>query len=223
MTDEPRDELDRALGVGLGRLGGDAPDADAALAALHPRFRRARTRARVARASVVALVVLGSAAVALAGTGRGKHQVSVAASTTTGSERSSTSTSVHQRRPTTTTEPSLPPSRTTLPTSPRTMGTVPLGGGNGGGGPSSPTTSAPTTTTVPPPGMNHTYNADGGRMTVRFSNGRLTLVSYQPADGWTAAVHTNKPDDVEVRFSKGEEDSRIRVRVENGRLVRVDE
>jgi regulation of enolase protein 1 (concanavalin A-like superfamily) len=60
-------------------------------------------------------------------------------------------------------------------------------------------------------------------MTVRFANGQLTLVSYQASDGWVAVVRTNKPDDIEVRFSKGGDDSRIRVRVENGQLVRVDE
>ena len=223
MNDDPRDELDHALGAGLGRLGGDAPDADATLAALQPRFRRARTRARVVRGSAVALVaiVLGSAAVALADNGSSKHRVSVAASTTTGSGRGPTSTSVRTRPTTTTNAPGQRSTPTTLPTPPRTMITVPFGGGNEGAGPSAPTpTTSPTTF---PTSVLHRYAAEGGTIDVRFADGQMTLVSYQASDGWVAEVHTNKPDDIEVRFSKGEGDSRIRVRVENGQLVRVDE
>jgi hypothetical protein len=222
MSDEPRDELDHALGAGLGRLGGDAPDADATLAELQPRFRRARTRARVVRASAVALVaiVLGAGAYVFAANGSGKNRVSVAASTTTGSAHRST-TSLQRRSTTTTTAPAPSTTPTTAPTSPRTMITVPFGGGNQGPPPTAP--ALPTTTTPPSNGENHTYHADGGTMTVRFANGQLTLVSYQASDGWVAAVHTNTPDDIEVRFSKGGDDSRIRVRVENGRPVQVDE
>jgi hypothetical protein len=63
----------------------------------------------------------------------------------------------------------------------------------------------------------HTYHCDGGTITVRFSGGKLTLVSYRAALGYSAEVHNNDPDDVEVRFS-GPDERRIRIRVEEGRL-----
>jgi hypothetical protein len=72
------------------------------------------------------------------------------------------------------------------------------------------------TTTVAPSDL-HTYHSHGGTLTVRFSGGRLTIVSYAAAAGYTADVHRNDPDDVEVRFS-GPDDRRIRVRVEEGHL-----
>jgi hypothetical protein len=57
-------------------------------------------------------------------------------------------------------------------------------------------------------------------VSVRFANGALKLVSYQANDGYTAEVASQQSDDIEVRFSQGSgQDSRIRVRVENGQVT----
>jgi hypothetical protein len=71
--------------------------------------------------------------------------------------------------------------------------------------------------------------APGGRMTVQCASGRLSLVSYAANDTWTSEVHTNTPQEIELRFSRsgsgisggghdsgvsGDGQSRIDVRVE---------
>jgi hypothetical protein len=194
---------------------------DGALASLRPRFRRARTRRRVARGSlaVVASIAMGSVAYALAGSSSHPDTVSVVAPSTnrpSGSGPTTTAggstTTLAPRRTeatTVTTAPARPP--TPAPTAPE----------RGGGAPPAapgPSPGASATTTTVPPAELHTYTSDGGTITVRFSGGTLTLVSYRAAAGYAAEVHRDDPDDVEVRFS-GEHDRRIRVRVENGRLA----
>jgi hypothetical protein len=47
----------------------------------------------------------------------------------------------------------------------------------------------------------------------------VSLVSSSPAPGFTAEVHDNGPSRVEVRFSNGQIEWRIRVDVVNGQLV----
>jgi len=218
MSFEGRDDLDRALADGLRGLlpDADTDDADGALAAMRPRLRRARNRRRMVRASVTlgGFVVMGSAAFAFTGPSTHHASVSVASvpSTARGAVTATTSTT---RVPTTKVAPSKRRSTTvtTLPERPAPRPTVPAVG------PTSPTPSAPrgTTTTTVAPSELHTYHSDGGTVTVRFSGGRLTLVSYHAAPGYDAEVHRDDPDDVEVRFS-GPDDRRIRVRVEEGHL-----
>jgi hypothetical protein len=57
---------------------------------------------------------------------------------------------------------------------------------------------------------------------VLFSGGQLNLLSSPPASGYTAEVHSQKADDVEVRFSNGNQEVRIRVRVIDGQMVRTE-
>jgi hypothetical protein len=213
MTPEPRDELDRALAAGLGGLASDADDTDAVLSSMRPRLQRARTRRRLARAAVVlgAFIVMGSAAFALTGPDADKVKVAVP-STTRPAAVASTSTT---RAATTTVAP--PTTHTTTvttapPTPPAPHPTVPARGGT----PPPATVPSPTTTTIAPSDL-RTYHSDGGTMTVRYSHGKLALVSYRAASGYTAEVHRNQPDDVEVRFS-GPDERRIRIRVEQGDL-----
>jgi hypothetical protein len=214
MTDE-RDDLDRALSAGLADLAPAEPDATSALTALRPRMQRARTRHRVLQASAVAAVVLVlgvGAALASPSDKRAHVQVTNPSSTQDPADRSrGTSTTV--------------PETTTLPAST----TIPSNGGFPGiGGPPNTTpvttpgaTSAttPTPTAVPDPGTNSTHRSDGGSIVVRFQNGQLSLISSAPATGFTATVHANKPDDVEVRFrNRGGDETRVRVRVVDGRI-----
>jgi hypothetical protein len=79
-----------------------------------------------------------------------------------------------------------------------------------------PVPSNATTTTIDPSEL-HTSHSDGGTITVRYSHGNLTLVSYRAAPGYTAEVHITDPQEVQVRFS-GPDDRRIRTRVEEGHL-----
>jgi hypothetical protein len=214
MTDE-RDDLDRALSAGLADLAPAEPDATSALTALRPRMQRARTRHRVLQGSAVAAVVLVlgvGAALASPSDKRAHVQVTNPSSTQDPADRSrGTSTTV--------------PETTTLPAST----TIPSNGGFPGiGGPPNTTpvttpgaTSAttPTPTAVPDPGTNSTHRSDGGSIVVRFQNRQLSLISSAPATGFTATVHANKPDDVEVRFrNRDGDETRVRVRVVDGRI-----
>jgi hypothetical protein len=219
MTDE-RDDLDRALSAGLADLAPAEPDAASALASMRPRLQRARTRHRVLQGSAVAAVVLVlGVGVALASPSDKRAQVQVTNPPTTQDP-------ADRSRGTSTT---LPDS-TTLPAS-TTVPSSSLGVGGSQGGPdattpnttpvTTPVTSPATTpspTAAPDPGSNHTYSYNGGRVVVRFQNGNVSLVSYTPAAGYTAIVHANKPDDVEVRFRKDDTETRVRVRVVDGRL-----
>jgi cytoskeletal protein RodZ len=215
---EPRDPFDETLARGLDAL---APsefdlDADAALGSMRPAFHRARARRRLAVASsalgVVAVLAVGAVVLQQQPTShldiqqRTHPSVSTPAST---SPKPAGSTSTSRPRvvpppspPTSTSVPanqgSTPNSAlTSTPTTPNTRGA------------STPTTAAPQTTT---------YSSAGGKAVIRFANGRMTLVSYAAAPGYTTEVHTQKPDDVELRFSNGNGEWRIRVRVQNGRV-----
>ena len=234
MTDEPFDDVDRALAHGLSALAPEV-DGDETLAALRPRFRRARTRRRAARigATFVALAVVGTAAALVAPSTKRSHvQVLAPPSTrgTTGTTKSSTSVTTTTRpgsspSPTTPTTVSTPnastpnpsggPSRaTTNPTVPG--GTVPDDGHGGGRGPSGGGDDAGpgSTTTVPSASELHTYTSPGGRVTVRFSHGRLQLLRTSAADGYQASVPSRDPFDVEVRFDRSGDHGEWRIRVQ---------
>ncbi len=246
MSPDPFDEIDRALASGLSRLAPETHDADAALAAARPRFRRARTRARVAKigGAIVGVLAIGSVAT-LAAPHSGRTHVSVSGSSTSVSTPTSstvrpTTTSVPAPTPVTRpgaiTNPSTTPgssapngkgSGTTPGTVPSTTpgsvpepgGTEPSGGGGGSRGPGgSPGTPTTTANTV------QVFNTTGGSIAVRLSNGTvLGLVSATPASGYTDDVRDSGPDRVEVRFSSGEEvKSQIDVQIENGQMVRTD-
>jgi hypothetical protein len=116
--------------------------------------------------------------------------------------------------------------------------------GTGGGGDGSvrvpPASQQPVTTTVPstpsttpeggsatpdtvggqvaPAAQEVTYPSDGGSIVVRLADGEVSLVSSTPAAGYSAELHDNGPTRVEVRFSNGETEWRIRVDVANGEL-----
>jgi hypothetical protein len=225
------DELDRALAEGLSSLAPDPDDADAVLVSLRPRLHRARTRHRVARASATAIAVLTIATLtaALGAASTHHRHVSVSATPTTpprgrstsASTSMSSSTSIASMSQHTTSTTAAPPAPMVVP--------VPAGGtppvsppGRVGGN------SGPAVTTRPPRSMPpstasapaiRTYRATGGSVTVRFTNGSLALVSYTSASGYTAEVHDNEPDRVEVRFSDGDHESRIRLQVDNGQIV----
>ncbi len=49
-----------------------------------------------------------------------------------------------------------------------------------------------------------------------FANGSLRLDSSTPAAGYQTEIHSQAPDDVEVRFNNGSREFRIRIRVKDG-------
>jgi hypothetical protein len=224
MTDE-RDDLDRALAAGLSDLAPVEPDATATLRALRPGMSRARTRHRIMQGSAIAAVVLAlGVGVALASPDTNRTQVKVTNPPTTESNE-------NQSRQTSTTAPgestTAPASQTTIPDAqhflpgipPNTAASTPPTSRHENTTPN--TGPAATTPSTNPPAQQRTYSSTGGSVTVRFANGKLTLVSYVAAAGYSPTVHQNKPDDVEVRFRKNGDsaETRVRVRVVNGRLV----
>ena len=66
------------------------------------------------------------------------------------------------------------------------------------------------------------YSSAGGSIVVNFDGSTVSLASSSPAAGFTAEVHDNGPSRVEVRFTNGATEWRIRVDVENGALVAGD-
>jgi hypothetical protein len=239
VTDDPFDDVDRALAHGLSALAPEVEGGDAMLAALRPRFRRARTRRRVAGVgvSLVAFAAIGSVAV-IAPPNSGRTHVHVSGPPSTRGHTtatSSTSVSITTRpgasptsTPTTnaaghspeTSDPTNPskrsggvmPTPTTVPDTGRDGGPGP----SGGGGESGPGGSSPTTS-VPPAAEKHTYRSAGGDVTVRFADGQLELLSSPAASGYHASVRSRQSDDIDVRFDSDQGDAhwRIRVRVDS--------
>ncbi len=212
MSDEPRDDLDRALAARLGAFEPERDDAAAVLEEMRPGFRRARTRHRATRVATVvgalAIVVAVVAGVSSASTRHGRVAVNSAPTTST--------------RPAVIPQPKFPPTHdittTTQPNAAAPSTTAPLGHppqgsvatipvvpsqpnpGHNGGGP------APTTT---PPTQPLIYRATGGSVTLTCTSGRLALVSYAAQPGWTAENHKDESQEIEIRFSKQSDDGGI--------------
>lgn len=102
-------------------------------------------------------------------------------------------------------------------------GETPAGGNetSGSGAVSPPVVDSPATTpSVPPAAPDQVpYSSDGGSIVVNFDGSQVSLASSSSASGFTAEVHDNGPTRVEVRFSNGQIEWRIRVDVVNGALV----
>lgn len=67
-----------------------------------------------------------------------------------------------------------------------------------------------------PDGRYHVY--DAGSAVVTFTEGRLTLESVSPADGWTHRVDDQQPEEVEISFRRGAENLDLEVEVDDGRV-----
>jgi hypothetical protein len=215
MTDDSRDELDDALTRGLRSL---APsdtqfDADVTLAGMRPRLQRARLHHRFALAGtalvIVGVVAAGSAVLATRPEGTNQVETPVASiPDDTSTPVSSTTTT---RPPTPTTSPSTT-SGTTPATPNSTPATTPTGGGVTPG--ATPGTSAG----LPQPPTTKTYTTVGGSAVVRLQNPNVALISQSAAAGYTAIVNKSGPDEVDIRFTNGENEARIRVRFHDGQL-----
>jgi len=197
-------------------------DADAALGSMRPALRRARARRRL----TVTSTALGVFAVAVVGVAALRHD---GPSKLNIQGRSRPVSTAPVKPPITvppTTWPTVEnPPATTPPYVPPTTQADHLRSGSGptptittpAPTPTTSTSRGETTTTVAPPSTK-TYSSVGGHATIRFAAGKLTLVSYAPTAGYTSDVRTNAPDEIEIRFSNGNGESRIRVRVQDGVL-----
>jgi hypothetical protein len=221
VNDNPRDELDRALSHGLSGLASGVGDTDEVLAGMRPRLQRALTRHRATRIGGAALVlVLAGTGVAFLAAGGSSHKLNVSAGTTTAP--STIPERRHHRTATTTTTQLFTtqtiPTNLPLPTITAPVVTVPSPPVTAKRSNRPPATIT-TTTTVPSTAADHTYSSVGGTLIVRFANGNLSLVSYTPANGYTAVLAWNLPNDVAVRFTGSEGVFTMHARVENGKLV----
>ena len=81
-----------------------------------------------------------------------------------------------------------------------------------------PEDSTTTTAAVPPVSGVQTFTVTGGTVTVDVENGTVSLVSVTPAAGFTVDKSESRGDRVEVELRNGDVQSRVRVRIEDGRL-----
>ena len=75
---------------------------------------------------------------------------------------------------------------------------------------------------MPPDSGLHTYDSPGGAITIRFSHGRLDLVSDAAARGYRVQVASRGPDEIDVRFDADHDHGQWRIRVQvdhDGRLT----
>jgi hypothetical protein len=216
MTDERRDDLDVTLARGLTSIAPAVGNTDAALESIRPRLRRARARRRARLASLLAAVVatgvVGTAAlsqqpdhdrVRVQGHGTTTSHTSGTTHPAPTTTRPTTRTTTHTSTPTT--QHSTPAFGTTPATSPNA--TIPVA-----------RPSPPQTTAASPAPRTKAYATSGGTVVVRIQDTRVTLVSSSPATGYAQDVRSAGPDEVEVRFSNGQHESRVRVLFENGQL-----
>jgi cytoskeletal protein RodZ len=138
------------------------------------------------------------------------HSTTLPIVSTTSRPKTNTTTTTRPPGKTTSTTTGTTPSPGTTPTT----GTTPTADNHGG------TTQPGPGATTPPPAApsTTTYTSNGGRITVTFANGSLTLDSSTPSAGYQTDVHNDAPDDVEVRFDNGSRESRIRIRVQDGAI-----
>ena len=98
------------------------------------------------------------------------------------------------------------------------------GSNSGSSSPSTSTDGTATSGTTPAGPVEQQFDSIGGSITVRLANGALTLVTSNPAGGFTIESSDSTATRVEVRFTDGNHDSRIRVDLVAGTMQpRIDE
>lgn len=134
--------------------------------------------------------------------------------------------------PSTTTAGGMPAPTPTTSTSPSATPTTnpPSSTATATSSPTSIATSLPTSTesptTVPsstsPPAdapFTRTYDSLGGSITVRWDGAALTLLAVDPNAGYESEIEDQSASRIRVRFRSDAGDSRIEVRVDDGRVV----
>jgi hypothetical protein len=72
---------------------------------------------------------------------------------------------------------------------------------------------------VPVPSGTQAFSSVGGSIVVAVNGSSISLVSSSPAAGFGAEVHDNGPTRVEVRFTNGGSEWRIRIELGAGGLT----
>jgi hypothetical protein len=72
---------------------------------------------------------------------------------------------------------------------------------------------------TPVPSGTQSFSSVGGSIVVAVNGSSLSLVSSSPAVGFGAEVHDNGPSRVEVRFTNGDTEWRIRIELGSGGLT----
>jgi hypothetical protein len=220
MTDEfELDPMESELRRRFDAIGAAPDDPDAVLDAMRPRLRRAQRNHRIATGAAATLVVMAAVVVGLAafrGSDTGSVHITPPASN---SPAVSTTTAPPDPATPTVSTPDSPDDSGPTGSAP-VDGTLPQStGGAPTGSPASGTTPetgpAPTTT---PASSDTPYRSAGGSIVVHRSGSTISLGSSTPAAGYTQEVHDNGPTRVEVRFSNGQTEWRIRVDLVNGEL-----
>ena len=240
---DPADFDDPGLRHSLRQAAGDVPDLAGARVQLAGRVTRARRRRAAAVSGAAASIVLGLGGVAAlalreptgslrtadtmlpdtsdpaSDTGAGTPDSSAAASSTTISRTTATAlgstatapATPPSSAPTTPASTSSAPRPTTTPTT--TFTTTPTTTPT-----TSPTTSSAPTTAAAAVPSTQTIGGEGGTITVTFANGSLTLDAAAPAAGYTTDRRSTDGSAVEVAFASAANETRIRVRIVDGRI-----
>ena len=216
-------------------LSGGAPlDVDGAYGQVTRRVRQVRRRRVMVAGTAACVVLFAGGAVALNRTDPAAPSLqpagsfdspvdgsddssSVATTDTTGtsSTEGSTATTDDAAGSTPTTDGAAGTPTTATSSTTATSGTTPT---STAGTPTSPPT------TAPPAPQNATYGGIGGSVTVRLANGALSLQGTSAASGYSTEIKQNRADRVEVIFTDGDHETKIRVDLVNGSMVpRVDE
>ncbi len=216
MSDElHRDAIDDELARRFGAPDSPGADPDVVLDAMRPRLERARMRRRASIASAVAGTAMAAVllVLVLSGGGGGTNSVHTPPAS---------NAPIH----------TLPPAPSTTDAGGSVTPDDTIVGGTNGGGSFDESHDGSTETTQPigaeeipataPPTVpgteEHTYSSPGGSIVVNFGGGVVSFAGSTAAPGYTTEIHDNEPTRVEVRFSNGVTEWRIRVDVVNGEL-----
>lgn len=220
MNDDTRfDPVDDELRRRFVDTGSSPGDPEVVLDSMRPRLQRARTRRRAAFTGALATVAIALVAVSLALGGGGGGSVRTPPASHSTVPRPDPSVPSTTPGGVTTTADIHGGDRGAAGNPPSSVGESSGKAAGSGSAASSGDGTSATPTTAPTVAEEHPYSSAGGSIVVSFSNGQVSLVSNAPADGFSAEVHDNGPTRVEVRFTNGQTEWRIRVDVVNGQLV----
>lgn len=200
----------------LGRLSGAYPDDNVAYAAVRGRVRQVKRRRTFVASTAACAVLFALGTFAVQGGGR-SQQLSPADSFDDGTSTTAADTT----EVSVTTEDSVDDSVETseaVTTVPVISLSVPEPSNSSGNSGSSSSSSSTSTPLADGP---HTYVSEGGSVIISSTDGVLTLVSADAADGFEERLDQRKVEArrVRVEFTDGDITWRIEVRTDNGRVL----
>lgn len=203
----------------LGRAGGALPDVNSAYVQVQGRVRHIKRR-RAMVAGSAACFLLATGAVFAAGRSNDRDNLQPAG---TGDLVETTESDSTLATDSTTDNSSQPDGTTSdggsTPGSGSTSGT-----GSNSSGPATSSGGTATSGTTPLGPIEQQFDSIGGSITVRLAGGVLSLVTSNPAGGFSIGSSSTSATRVEVRFTDGNHESRIRIDLVAGLLQpRIEE